>query len=78
MKRVLIPWSQVSIPGVSAVVLKDEIHTGDPVIEVPHSAVDELIAAFMAFCAAWQQGDRHGCAIVAPLLTRHGLVPLPL
>ncbi len=78
MKRILIPWSQVRIPGVSAVVVKDELHTGDPIIEVPHSAVDELIAAFSAFCSSWQQGDRHGCAIVTPLLTKYGVAPLPL
>jgi len=53
-------------------------HTGDPIIEVPHSAVDELIAAFSAFCSSWQQGDRHGCAIVTPLLTKYGVAPLPL
>ena len=78
MQRILIPWSQVRIPGVSAVVVKGELQTSDPIIEVPHSTVDELMAAFSAFCGSWQQGDRHACAILTPLLTKHGVAPLPL
>jgi hypothetical protein len=78
MQRVLIPWSRIHTPGISALVLVDDVHTADPIVTVPHAAVDELIAAFAAFCGSWQQGDRHGCALVAPLLTRHGVAALPL
>jgi len=78
MQHVLIPWSQIRTPGVNAMVVTDEVQTSDPIIAVPHAAVEELIAAFSAFCGSWQQGDRHGCAILTPLLTRHGIVPLPL
>ena len=78
MQRVLIPWSNVRTPGISAVVVTSETHTTDPIVDVSHTAVEELLAAFAAFCGAWQQGDRHGCALVAPLLTKHGVAPLPL
>ena len=78
MQRVLIPWSKIHTPGISAVIVVDDIYTADPIATVPHAAADELIAAFTAFCDSWQQGDRYGCALVAPLLTRHGVAPLPL
>lgn len=78
MQRVLIPWSRIHTPGISAVVVADDVSTADPIVTIPHAAADELIAAFAAFCGSWQQGDRHGCALVAPLLTRHGVAPLPL
>jgi hypothetical protein len=78
MKRVLIPWSCIRTPGISAVVVTSEMLATDPIVTVPHAAVDELLAAFSAFCGSWQQGDRHGCAIVAPLLARHGVLPVPL
>ena len=78
MQRVLIPWSKIHTPGITAVILVDDVSTADPVVTVPHAAADELIAAFAAFCGSWQQGDRRGCALVAPLLSRHGVAPLPL
>jgi len=78
MQRVLIPWSKIHTPGISAVVLVDDVSTADPIVTVPHAAADELSAAFAAFCGSWQQGDRHGCALVAPLLTKHGVALLPL
>ena len=78
MQRVLIPWSKIHTPGISALVLVDDLPTADPIVTVPHAAADELIAAFAAFCGSWQQGDRRGCALVAPFLTRYGVAPLPL
>ena len=76
--RILLPWSKIHIPGISAVEITGDTHGTDPIVDVPHSAAAELIAAFAAFCGSWQQGDRHGCTIVSPFLTKYGVTPLPL
>ena len=76
--RILLPWSKIHTPGISAVEITDETHSADPIVDVPHSAAAELTAAFAAFCGSWQQGDRHGCTIVSPFLTKYGVTPLPL
>ena len=76
--RILLPWSKIHIPGISAVEITDDLLGTDPIVDVPHSAAAELTAAFAAFCGSWQQGDRHGCAIVSPFLTKYGVTPLPL
>jgi hypothetical protein len=76
--RILLPWSKIDIPGVTAIEITDDMHRADPIVDVPHSAAAELTAAFAAFCGSWQQGDRHGCAIVSPFLTKYGITPLPL
>jgi hypothetical protein len=76
--RILLPWSKIDIPGVSAIQITDDMHSTDPIVDVLHSAAAELVAAFAAFSGSWQQGDMHGCAIVSPFLTKYGVTPLPL
>ena len=76
--RILLPWSKIGIPGVSAIEITDDTPCTDPIIDVLRSAAAELTAAFAAFCGSWQQGDRHGCAIVSPFLTKYGVTSLPL
>jgi hypothetical protein len=76
--RLLLPWSKIHTPGISAIEITDDTTGTDPVVDLPRCAAAELTAAFAAFCGSWQQGDRHGCAIVSPLLTKYGVTPLPL
>jgi hypothetical protein len=76
--RILLPWSKIEIPGIAAIEIADDMQCIDPIVDVPHSAAAELTAAFAAFCGSWQQGDRHGCTIVSPFLTKYGVTPLPL
>ena len=76
--RLLLPWSKIRTPGISAIEITDDTPSADPIVEVPQNAAAELTAAFAAFCGSWQQGDRRGCAIVAPLLAKHGVLPVPL
>lgn len=78
MLHIRIPWSQVHVPGITAQVVPGPLAISDPVVAVAPGAAPELLAAFMAFCGSWQQGDQQGCALVAPLLARHGVAPLPL
>jgi hypothetical protein len=78
MKRILLPWSKVGTPGITAEVVEGDVQTDDPIVEVPHGAAVELAAAFAAFCGSWQQGDARACAMVAPLLAKYGVAPLPL
>ena len=76
--RILLPWSKIEIPGIAAIEITDDTPGTDPIVDLPHSAAAELTAAFAAFCGSWQQGDRHGCTIVSPFLTKYGVTPLPL
>jgi hypothetical protein len=78
MKRLLLPWSQIHIPGITAEVVEGRIQADDLIVEVPPSAVPELAAAFAAFCASWQQSDRHACRAVQPLLAKYGVIVQPL
>jgi hypothetical protein len=75
MLRVILPWSQANIPGITAKIAGDTALTTDPIITVSHAAVAEVRAIFAAFCASWQQGDRKGCELLRPLLAAHGIVP---
>ena len=78
MKRILLPWSRIRIPGITAEEVTGDQVTIDPIIDVPPSAAPELAAAFAAFCASWQQGDRLACRAVQPLLTKYGVIVQPL
>lgn len=78
MTRILLPWSKACTPGITVEVVEGDIQTSDPIIELSHRGAMELAAAFAAFCGSWQQGDRRGCAMVAPLLAKYGVAPLPL
>ena len=46
--RILLPWSKIHIPGVTAVEITDGTQCIDPIVDVPHSAAAELTAAFAA------------------------------
>jgi hypothetical protein len=52
MKRMLLPWSQIHIPGITTEVVEGRIRADDPIVEVPPNAAPELAAAFAAFCAS--------------------------
>jgi hypothetical protein len=78
MKRILLPWSRIRTPGITAEEVTGDQATTDPIVDVPPSAAPELTAAFAAFCASWQQGDRHACRAVQPLLAKYGVIVQPL
>jgi hypothetical protein len=78
MRRILLPWSRIRTPGVTAEEVTGDHMAIDPIVDVPSSAVPELAAALAAFCASWQQGDRHACRAVQPLLATYGVIVQPL
>jgi hypothetical protein len=73
--RVVLPWSQIHVPGICAEIVTSETIAADPIVVIPPSAVAEVRAIFAAFCASIQQGDIEGCALLRPLLAKHGIVP---
>jgi hypothetical protein len=75
VQRIILPWSQIHVPGICAEIVTDTAPGIDPLITAPPDAIAEISAAFSAFCASWQQGDRQGCALLRPLLAAHGIQP---
>lgn len=75
MQRMILPWSQAHVPGITAETVANTGPGIDPIITASPGAIAEISAAFSAFCASWQQGDRTGCELLRPLLAAHGIQP---
>jgi hypothetical protein len=76
VQRIILPWSKAHVPGITAEIVADTAPGIDPIITAPPGAIAEISAAFAAFCASWQQGDRTGCELLRPLLAAHGIQPI--